>query len=41
LHPVHLAPGAADARPATESRFDMATGRFSLPARTAMVYVLR
>jgi pullulanase/glycogen debranching enzyme len=41
LHPVHLAAGAADARPATESRFDMATGRFSLPARTAMVYVLR
>jgi pullulanase len=40
LHPVHLAPQAADQRPATASRFDRAQGQFTVPARTAMVFVV-
>ncbi len=39
LHPVHRAPGAADRRAATQAHFDPATGLFSVPARTAVVYV--
>jgi pullulanase len=39
LHPVHLAPDAADQR-ARDSRFDAATGTFTIPPRTAVVYVL-
>ncbi len=38
LHPVHLAAGAADTR-ASQSRFDPASGRFSVPGRTAVVFV--
>lgn len=38
LHPVHRAPGATDAR-AREARFEPATGRFSVPPRTAVVFV--
>ncbi|MCA1247865.1 alpha-1,6-glucosidase domain-containing protein [Massilia sp. MS-15] len=38
LHPVHTAPGAADAR-AQEARFDSASGSFTLPPRTAVVFV--
>ena len=38
LHPVHLAKGAADAR-AQQARFDSASGSFSIPARTAVVFV--
>jgi pullulanase/glycogen debranching enzyme len=38
LHPVHLAPGAADKRPAT-ARYDSAAGTFSIPPRTAVVFV--
>jgi pullulanase-type alpha-1,6-glucosidase len=38
LHPVHVAPGAADIRAAT-ARFDSATGTFSIPPRTAVVFV--
>ena len=40
LHPVHRAPAAADRRAANDTRFDAATGRFTVPARTAVVYVL-
>ena len=40
LHPVHTAAGAADRRAALAG-FDRATGRFSLPARTAVVFVAR
>ena len=40
LHPVHRAPAAADPRPAQASRWDAATGRLTLPPRTALVYVL-
>ncbi|SFU36044.1 alpha-1,6-glucosidase domain-containing protein [Pseudoduganella namucuonensis] len=38
LHPVHTAAGAADQR-AKEARYDGATGRFTVPARTAVVFV--
>ncbi|HEX8611327.1 MAG TPA: alpha-1,6-glucosidase domain-containing protein [Telluria sp.] len=38
LHPVHAAPIAADQR-AAASTFDSATGRFTIPARTAVVFV--
>jgi pullulanase/glycogen debranching enzyme len=41
LHPVHLAPHAADARIAKEARVDDAAGRFTLPARSAIVFVAR
>lgn len=38
LHPVHLAPDATDKR-ARDARFDRATGRFTIPPRTAVVFV--
>jgi len=38
LHPVHLAPGAADKR-AAQARFDSAGGSFTVPPRTAVVFV--
>jgi pullulanase/glycogen debranching enzyme len=38
LHPVHVAPGAADQR-ALQARFDAASGTFTVPARTAVVFV--
>jgi pullulanase/glycogen debranching enzyme len=38
LHPVFLAPNAADKR-ATQASFDAATGSFSIPPRTAVVFV--
>ena len=40
LHPVQQAAGAADQRVATGARFDSTTGRFTLPARSAAVFVL-
>ncbi len=41
LHPVHLRPDAADTRPASGARFDSEAGAFSVPARTALVFVRR
>ncbi len=41
LHPVHQARGAADQRPRLQARYESATGRFILPARTALVFVVR
>ena len=38
LHPVHTAKGAADQR-ALEARFESASGTFTVPARTAVVFV--
>ena len=38
LHPVHRA--GADRRPAELARFDPASGRFEVPARTAMAWVM-
>ena len=40
LHPVHRAAGAADRRPIESARYDAGTGRFFVPARTAVVYVV-
>ena len=40
LHPVHRAPGAADRRAAEQSHYDPPTGRFTVPARTAVVFVV-
>jgi pullulanase len=39
LHPVHSAPGAADAR-AASATFAPSSGSFSVPARTAVAFVL-
>jgi pullulanase len=39
LHPVHLEGNAAD-RIATQARVERATGRFTIPARTAVVFVV-
>jgi pullulanase len=38
LHPAHL--NGADRRPANEARYSAATGAFTIPPRTAMVYVV-
>ena len=38
LHPVHASPAAADRR-ASEARYDASTGRFTIPPRTAVVFV--
>jgi pullulanase len=40
LHPVHLSLQAADTRPAREAAYERASGRFIVPARAALVYVL-
>ena len=40
LHPVHTAHDAADRR-AASAAYDRASGRFTLPARTAVVFVVR
>ena len=40
LHPVHLSKHAADRRPADAARFDRKRGRFTIPARTAVVFVV-
>lgn len=41
LHPVHQHPQAADQRVSVQTRFDSATGRVVLPARSAVVLVMR
>ncbi len=41
LHPVLASPQAADKRPQQAARFDPGTGQLTVPARTALVYVLR
>jgi pullulanase len=40
LHPVHRAFDAADRRPAAGARYDRATGAFTIPPRTAVVFVV-
>ena len=40
LHPVHSAPGAADRRAANDASYDASSGRFTIPPRTAVVYVV-
>jgi pullulanase-type alpha-1,6-glucosidase len=39
LHPVHRRFDAADRRPATAAHYDKATGAFTIPPRTAVVFV--
>jgi len=39
LHPVHLRAGAADQRVARDAQYDTATGTFTVPARSAVVFV--
>ncbi len=41
LHPVHRAARAADQRVAKQARYEPAQGRFVVPARTALVFVVR
>nr|WP_268889914.1 pullulanase-type alpha-1,6-glucosidase [Luteimonas deserti] len=41
LHPVHRRPDAADPRPRELARIDDARGRFTIPARTALVFVVQ
>jgi pullulanase len=40
LHPAHLSKDAADKRPAEVAAYDSASGSFTVPARTALVYVV-
>jgi pullulanase len=40
LHPVHRAASAADTRPREQARWDAETGTLTVPARTALVYVV-
>ena len=40
LHPVQRASDAADTRPARDARYDARAGRFTIPPRTATVYVI-
>jgi hypothetical protein len=40
LHPVHRSSSAADRRAAEQVRYDAATGRFVIPPRTAVVFVV-
>ena len=40
LHPVHRSPSAADRRAADQARYDAASGRFVIPPRTAVVFVV-
>ena len=40
LHPVHTAKTAADKRP-LRAHYDATAGRFTVPARTALVYVIQ
>lgn len=40
LHPIHLSPEAADLRPSQSARFELTTGQFDVPARTALAWVL-
>nr|WP_315260864.1 alpha-1,6-glucosidase domain-containing protein [uncultured Duganella sp.] len=39
LHPIHTGKAAADKRVAAQARYDKATGTYSIPARSAVVFV--
>lgn len=41
LHPVHASPQAADERPREQAKYQKATGTFEIPARTAVVFVVK
>ncbi|CAG1015584.1 partial pullulanase, partial [Burkholderiaceae bacterium] len=40
LHPVQASAAAADQRPRTEASYEAASGRFTVPPRSAVVYVI-
>jgi hypothetical protein len=40
LHPVHRDTASGDDRPRRQASYDVGSGRFSVPARTALVYVV-
>jgi hypothetical protein len=40
LHPVQSSKTAADSRPLREARVELASGSFTVPPRTALVYVV-
>jgi hypothetical protein len=40
LHPVHRASGATDRRAAEQASYNAASGRFTVPARTAVVFIV-
>jgi pullulanase/glycogen debranching enzyme len=40
LHPVHRASGATDRRAAEQASYDATSGQFTVPARTAVVFVV-
>jgi pullulanase/glycogen debranching enzyme len=40
LHPTHRSTSAADRRAAEQARYDRPSGRFSVPPRTAVVFVV-
>jgi pullulanase len=40
LHPIHLSKDVADKRPAEVAAYDSGSGVFTVPARTALVYVV-
>jgi hypothetical protein len=41
LHPVHTSMTAADKRPVNGATYQAATGQFTIPPRTAVVYVVK
>ena len=41
LHPVHLSAAAADKRVTRQARFHAGAGRFVVPPRSVVVFVLR
>jgi pullulanase len=41
LHPVHLDAKVADKRPALQARYQSANGNFTIPARSAVVFVIK
>ncbi len=41
LHPVHLNSDAADKRPADQANYDSRDGSFNIPARSAVVFVIK
>ena len=41
LHPVQASPQAADARPRQSAKYQKATGQFDIPARSAVVFVVK
>jgi pullulanase len=41
LHPVHTDAAAADKRPAASASYTSASGAFTIPPRTALVYVVK